>query len=147
MKNTLILFLFFLIQSNSYSFETGRYRGISSDGQEACDLDIVQNAQSITINTLDCVNETLGRRVTAEPKEWAYGITKKYFKEFKMTMTHNISLNRYLMNYSNEKKSDSYDEELIYKGNKTAHFKFSITDKNIFYPWFDLDLTLLEEKI
>jgi hypothetical protein len=144
MKKTLILFLFFLVQSNAYSFVTGRYRGVSSDGQHSCELDIIQNLKSITINALECVDETLGRRLSAEPKEWPYGITKVYFKEFKMTMTHDVSLNKYIMNYSNEKKSDSYDEELIYKGNKTAHFKFSITDKDIFYPWFDLDMTLIE---
>ena len=146
MKKFLILALFFTINTNAFSFETGKYHGSSPDGTQTCDLDITQHEASYIINSLECEDQTLGRKFGGgEPKELEYGKTKKYFKQFKMTMTIDVSANKYTMNYSNKKLTESYDEELSVVDDKLTHFKFSITHENVFYSWFDLDMAMIEK--
>jgi hypothetical protein len=144
MRFYLFIAIFMTTNSVAYSFETGRYIGVSADNEQACELDIVQNQKSITINKLECVDENRGRRVTAEPKELLYGIVKKYIKEFKMTMTITVKPESYIMNYSNKKKTESYDEALIFVSKTDVHYTFSIIQENIYHSWFDIVLKKID---
>jgi hypothetical protein len=132
------LFLILSFPLLAFSFETGKYSGTSIDGQQECRLDITQNENSFTIHSYECVDNVLGRSFTSEEKEWIFGKTKTYFPEFKMTMTTDVKLDKYTMNYSNRKKTESYDEELTNIGNHSISVKFSITHENVYNPWFDL---------
>ena len=87
----------------------------------------------------------MGREINSDgPKTWEFGITKTYFKEFDMTMTTNVALNLYTMNYSTPDMSESYDEKLISENSNSAHYTFSIIHENIFYPWFDVEMKLIK---
>jgi hypothetical protein len=140
---TLSLIFLSLIISSAYSFETGKYRGETADGSQYCELDIIQNAKSHTINNLNCEDLNLGRSITAEPKEWPFGKTKQYFQEQKMTMTIEVAINLHKMNYSNKKKTESYDKVLTSKDAKTINYNFSITQEGKLNTWFDIDMKFL----
>ena len=137
---TYSLILLSLLYSSAHAFETGKYRGETADGSQYCELDLVQYENSYFINTLNCEDLSLERTIESEPKELFYGKTKKYFAQYKMTMSIEVAPNLYKMNYSNKKKTDSYDKELIAKDENTIHFNFSITQQGQFDQWFDLDL-------
>jgi hypothetical protein len=136
----LLIALVCLFQSTAYSFETGKYHAESADGSQSCQLDIEQKANSHIIHKLNCEDSTLGRSITADTKEWLFGTTKKYFPEFKMTMTIEVAENLHKMNYSNKKRTESYDKEFTAKDKKTIHFKYSVIHEGTMNVWFDMDL-------
>lgn len=139
MKNLMIALLC-LVHASAYAFESGRYRGETANGSQYCEIEIEQNPKSHTINKLSCEDVTLGRTISAEPKEWPFGTTRQYFPEFKMTMTIEVAANSHKMNYSNKKRTESYDKEVTAKDKKTIHFKYSITQDGKLNTWFDMDL-------
>lgn len=139
----LLFFIVCLIQTVAYSFDSGKYRGESADGAQFCELDIEQKSKSQVINKLNCEDTLLGRSISAEPKEWPFGTTKQYFPEPKMTMTIEVAANLHRMNYSNKKRSESYDKELTAKDKKTIHYKYSITQEGKLNVWFDMDLKFI----
>jgi hypothetical protein len=73
MKNVLLLSALFLC-FNAHSFETGLYHGESADGTQVCDINLMQNANSLLLKELKCLNHELNYTMELDgPTEISFG--------------------------------------------------------------------------
>ncbi|MFA6238713.1 MAG: hypothetical protein WC635_15365 [Bacteriovorax sp.] len=126
------------IQS-AFSFETGNYHGVN--GTQVCDLDMVQNLKSVTLNKLTCQETAQNYDVDLEPTELHFGHFEIYDEAANTYVTADATADRMNLVIKDNTNKVTFFQELVNLGSKKVQFRFQIASNGNTMTWFDVVLT------
>ena len=130
-----------LLSTYAYSFETGVYHGESANHRQVCDLNIVQNVNSISINQFECHDLDTTMSTSLDPSTYDFGHFEQSDPSQGLALTADISEDGMTYVVRSLSSSESMNESLKVAGKGTVHFNLQASDGNTSTTYFDLNLT------
>lgn len=138
------LFCALCVSMNVYSFETGKYHGVSANKNQVCDLDLIQNADSVTVNKFECIDNAEQIEIGMDPTVRPFGHFEEYDAEHDLTLIADTSADFMKATIRNADASESFNEEIIRTGTGKIQYRFFTVNSGSAKTWFDVPLTKIK---